>query len=86
MPFYLWDCVVQKFMYKLKGKPYGKRLSGKAKIRDESNIKMDLRQYVTAYMNWLKDILSGRVWYSIGEPSCSVIMKLIVCQGFSEVF
>jgi hypothetical protein len=43
MSIYLWDSVAQKFTYKLEGKPYGKRLSGKAKRRDESNIKMDPR-------------------------------------------
>jgi len=82
-PFYLCDSAVYKLMYELLVKQFGKTLSGKGeKKRDEGNIKIDLRQLVTAYMHWLKDTLNGRVWYIIGEHSCCVITKLNG-QGFS---
>lgn len=80
-PFYLCGSVVYKLMYELMVRQLGKTLSGKEKRRAEGNIKTDLRQYVTAYMHWLRDTLNGRPWYIIGEHSCSVIMKLISC-GF----
>lgn len=30
-------------------------------------------------------MLSGRVWYSTGEPLCSVTTMLIISQGFEEM-